>query len=172
MKITHCCGAKERLRWDFLQGKCPVVSQYESLYLPQFLLCLLRSLLLYLKFYFLLGAGCIFCASLLFCPIPWSMLKMFVWFNKLIWNDLIQRDRLVLFGLIMLKMLFPEVLRFFSFLPWCRRSGISWGTGTEFFYHQTYKKLCWRERYFNLNAYVGRNSLLELRGMLGQKMWQ
>lgn len=45
------------------------------------------------------------------------MLKKFVWFKKLMLNDLIQIARLVLFGLIMLKMLFPEVLRFFSFLP-------------------------------------------------------
>lgn len=43
------------------------------------------------------------------------MLKMFVWFNKLILNDLIQIARLVLFGLIMLKVLFPEVFRFFRF---------------------------------------------------------
>lgn len=45
------------------------------------------------------------------------MLKMFGWFNKLILNDLLQIVRLELFGLIMLKMLFPEVFRVFSFLP-------------------------------------------------------
>lgn len=172
VKIPHCCGGKEGLPWDFLQGKCSVVSQYEPLYLPEFLLCLLRHLLLSPKLHFPLCIGCIFSGILLCCPIPWSMLKKFVWFKKLMLNDLIQIARLVLFGLIMLKMLFPEVLRFFSFLPWCRNSGISWGTGIEFFYHQTYKKLSRRERYFNLNSYVGRNSLLEFRGMFRQKMWQ
>lgn len=160
---------KERLQLDFLQGKCLVLSQYELLYLPEFLqspwdLCFCL--------HFPLGAGCIFCVILLCCPLPWSMLKMFGWFNKLILNDLLQIVRLELFGLIMLKMLLPEVFRVFSFLSWCRNRRITQGTEIEFFYHQTYKKLIRKKRYFNLKSYVVRNSQLEFRSMLGQKMWQ
>lgn len=111
---SHIAMGEKR---DFGGIFCRENAQYESLYLPEFLLCILRALLLSLKLYFPLGAGCIFCGILLCCLIPRSTLKMFVWFNKLILNDLIRRARLVLFGLIMLKMLFPEVFRFFSFLP-------------------------------------------------------
>lgn len=141
VKFTGFCGGKRRLWWDFMQGKCPLVSQYESLYLPEFLPYLLRPLVLPFKLHFPLGPGCISCGMLLCCPIWWSVLKLFVWFYKLLLNDLIQIARLVLFGLIMLKMLFARVFRFFSFLPSSRNSGISWGTGIEFFY-QTYRACC------------------------------
>lgn len=169
MKIICLCGRKERHRQDFLQEKCLVLSQYELLYLPKFLQ---SSWDLYFWLHFPLGAGCIFCVILLCCSVPWSVLKMFGWFNKLIKNYLLQIVRLELFALIMLKMLFPEVFRVFSFLPWCRNSRITQGTEIEFFYHQTYKKLIRRRRYFNLKSYVVRNSQLEFRGMLGQEMWQ
>lgn len=160
IKIICLCGGKERLQWE---------SQYELLYLPK---VLQSPWDLYFCLHFPLGAACIFCVILPCCSVPWSMLEVFGWFNKLILNDLLQIVRLELFGLIMLKMLFPEVFRFFGFLPWCRNSRITQETEIEFFYHQTYKKLIRRERYFNLKSYVVRNSQLEFRGMLGQKMWQ
>lgn len=160
IKIICLCGGKERLQWE---------SQYELLYLPK---VLQSPWDLYFCLHFPLGAACIFCVILPCCSVPWSVLEMFGWFNKLILNDLLQIVRLELFGLIMLKMLFPEVFRFFGFLPWCRNSRITQETEIEFFYHQTYKKLIRRERYFNLKSYVVRNSQLEFRGMLGQKMWQ
>uniref|UniRef100_A0A8B9CK92 Uncharacterized protein n=1 Tax=Anser brachyrhynchus TaxID=132585 RepID=A0A8B9CK92_9AVES len=105
--------------------KCPLVSQYESLYLPEFLLYFLRPLVLPFKLHFPLGAvyslewlATISCGVLLCCPI-----------------------QLVLFGLIMLKMLLARVFKFFSSLPSSRNSRISWGTGIEFFY-QTYRACC------------------------------
>lgn len=48
-----------------------MVSQCESLYLPEILLCLLRALLLFLKLHFALSAGCIFCGV---AVLPYAMI--------------------------------------------------------------------------------------------------